>query len=260
MRKAPKRGHRVRNRTAKYLGLSASRGLLALDRLRHTLSLESHGANAVCAIGGFRAILRYNRSIVPARPLHAGLTLPFFHDSSPGPGGAFLKENYPIPNTHETAEPCGCSPAEPVVNGVTISAVAGGTWHGHPFGFALKAGSARESGPSAGCRCHGTAWRRHHQPVCAKQTKSRQRNRWGKPHPTGAVTVRNKPNSTGRIGPRRAKRAIQSQTWEDWGMWAKAANVCGTASARSGTRKTPHCGGAAGLSCETKPIPGDRST
>ena len=169
------------------------------------------------------------------------------------PAGELLRQTNPIWR-------CALGDRDRMCETNPISAVAGGTWHGHPFGFALKAGSARESGPSAGCRCHGTAWRRHHQPVCAKQTKFRQRNRWGKPHPTGAVTVRNKPNSTGRIGPRRAKRAIQSQTWEDWGMWAKAASVCGTASARSGTRKTPHCGGAAGLSCETKPIPGDRST
>jgi hypothetical protein len=31
------------------------------------------------------------------------------------------------------------------------------TWHGYPFGCSLRAGSARESGTSAGCRCHCTA-------------------------------------------------------------------------------------------------------
>jgi hypothetical protein len=50
-----------------------------------------------------------------------------------------------------------------------ISAVARGTWHGHP---------ARESGPSAGCRCHCTTCRRHYRPV-------------GDP----AAIVPNKPNS-----------------------------------------------------------------
>ena len=30
-------------------------------------------------------------------------------------------------------------------------------WHGHPFGFALRAGFAREGRSSAGCRCHDTA-------------------------------------------------------------------------------------------------------
>ena len=32
-----------------------------------------------------------------------------------------------------------------------------GTWHGHPFGFALRAGPARESQSWARCPCHGTA-------------------------------------------------------------------------------------------------------
>jgi len=39
----------------------------------------------------------------------------------------------------------------------------------------------------------------------------------------------------------RADHAKQSQTWEDWGMWAKAALVSGLASPESGT-------------CETNPI------
>jgi hypothetical protein len=40
------------------------------------------------------AILWYNDHMVLALPLHVGLTLPIFHDSSPLPCGAFLKENY----------------------------------------------------------------------------------------------------------------------------------------------------------------------
>ncbi|MCX5647205.1 MAG: RNB domain-containing ribonuclease, partial [Phycisphaerae bacterium] len=52
--------------------------------------------------------------------------LPFFHGSSPGPGGAFLKGNYLPKNTHETAEPCECSPAEPVVNGNAICSLQPG--------------------------------------------------------------------------------------------------------------------------------------
>jgi hypothetical protein len=70
------------------------------------------------AVTGFLAIFRYNYH--PAHLLDMGLTLPLFHDSFPEPRGAFLKGNYPIPNTHETAEPCECSPAEPVVNRNTI--------------------------------------------------------------------------------------------------------------------------------------------
>ena len=105
MRKAPKRGHRVTSRTLKHRGPPASHGLLPLEILTHSPFIESHGANAVCAIGGFLAVFRYNRSMVSAGPLHLGLTLPFFPDSSPGPTGAFPKGNYPIQNTHETAEP-----------------------------------------------------------------------------------------------------------------------------------------------------------
>jgi len=121
MRKAPKRGHRVTNRTLKHVGPPASHGLLALETRRQTPFIDSRGANLVCALEGFLAMFRYNRSMVLARPLPVGLTLPFFPDSSPGPAGVFLKGNYPIQNTHGTAEPCGCSPAEPVVNGITIS-------------------------------------------------------------------------------------------------------------------------------------------
>jgi len=120
MRKAPKRGHRVTNRTLKHVGPPASHGLLALETRRQTPFIDSRGANLVCALEGFLAMFRYNRSMVLARPLPVGLTLPFFPDSSPGPAGVFLKGNYPIQNTHGTAEPCGCSPAEPVVNGITI--------------------------------------------------------------------------------------------------------------------------------------------
>jgi len=52
-------------------------------------------------------------------PLHVGLTLPIFHDSSPLPFGAFLKENY-LPKTLETAEPFQFSPAEPVDYKTTV--------------------------------------------------------------------------------------------------------------------------------------------
>ena len=120
MRKAPKRGHRVRNRTVRHVGAPASHGLLAWEILTHTPFLESHSANGTRAIDGFLALFRSNRSMVLARPLPVGLTLPSFPDSSPGRAGVSLKGNDPIPNTPETAEPCGCSPAEPVVNGVTI--------------------------------------------------------------------------------------------------------------------------------------------
>jgi hypothetical protein len=60
---------------------------------------------------------------------------------------------------------------------------------------------------------------------------------WGR----GAI-VQNEANFGESGWDRRAKRAKQSQTWEDWGMWAKAVIVSGTASPGSGT-------------CETKPIP-----
>jgi hypothetical protein len=101
-------------------GLSASHGLHALAILTHTPFTKSHGANPLCATDGFLLVFQYHRSTVLARPLPVGLTLPLSPDSSPGPVGAFLKGNYPMQNTHGTAEPCGRSPVEPVVNGITI--------------------------------------------------------------------------------------------------------------------------------------------
>ncbi len=139
MRKAPKRGHRVTNRTLKHVGPPVSQGLLAWETRTHTAFIDSHGANVVCVIDGFLAMSRYNRSMVLARPPYMGLTLPFFPDSSPGPAGAFLTGNYPIQNTHGTAEPCGCSPAKPVVNGITICSAA---MRPHP-----KSLGAQRSGP-----------------------------------------------------------------------------------------------------------------
>ncbi len=71
---------------------------------------------------------------------------------------------------------------------------------------------------------------------------------------TEGQNVRNKPNlgecragtSNPRSGRRQAlpgaNRAKQSQTWEDWDVWAKPVSVCGTASPGRGT-------------CETKPFP-----
>ena len=116
MRKAPKRGHRVTNRTCNPPGLPASRGLLPLEMLTYRLFLKSPMRTQL-AVDGFLAKFWYHRH--PALP-HRSLTLPFFPGSSPGPGGAFLKGNYLPKNTHETAEPCECSPAVPVVNGKPI--------------------------------------------------------------------------------------------------------------------------------------------
>ena len=120
MRKAPKRGHRVTNRTLDSLGLPASHGLLTLDLLTHSLFIEFRWADKTLCHGWLSRDLTVQSFHGTRPPPHVGLTRLIFHDSSPRPGGVFLKENYPIPNTHETAEPCGCSPAEPVVNGKTI--------------------------------------------------------------------------------------------------------------------------------------------
>jgi len=116
MRKAPKRGHRVTIRTCNHPGLPASRDLLPLEMLTYRLFIESPMRTQL-AVEGFLAKFWYHRH--PVLP-HMSLTLPFFHGSSPGPGGAFLKGNYLPKNTHETAEPCECSPAVPVVNGKPI--------------------------------------------------------------------------------------------------------------------------------------------
>ena len=89
--------------------------------------------------------------------------------------------------------------------------------------------------------------------------------------------LRNEANSRRRRagrGPKGMGRgtncAKRSQTWEDWGMWAKAVIVCGAAWPESGTCKTkpispgPAAGSAGGQACtrdrrrgqtcETKPI------
>ena len=124
MRKAPKRGHRVTNRTCNHPGLPASRGLLPLEMLTYRLFIESPMRTQL-AVDGFLAKFWYHRH--PALP-HMSLTLPFFHGSSPGPGGAFLKGNYLPKNTHETAEP--------VVNGKPICVLA-------------KPSTAPGSGPAA---------------------------------------------------------------------------------------------------------------
>jgi hypothetical protein len=74
MRKAPKRGHRVMNRTSKQAGSSSFHGLLAVDLPPHIPFLESPGANAVCAIDGFRALFPYTLpSYLPAHFTWAGL-------------------------------------------------------------------------------------------------------------------------------------------------------------------------------------------
>lgn len=91
MRKAPKRGHRVTNRTLKHVGPPASHGLLAVAIRPHTPLIQPHGANAVRATDGFLALVRCHRSRGFARPLHTGLTVPFFPNSSFGPATAFLK-------------------------------------------------------------------------------------------------------------------------------------------------------------------------
>jgi hypothetical protein len=59
--------------------------------------------------------------------------------------------------------------------------------------------------------------------------------------------LRNKPNSARSVRPWQADCAKQSQTWEDWGRWAKKVMVCGPGSPESGMR-------------QTNPIPGRRDT
>ncbi|MCX5646406.1 MAG: hypothetical protein NTZ17_17250, partial [Phycisphaerae bacterium] len=96
-------------------------GLFLLEVLTWSLLIES-SMRTQLAVDGFLA--KFWSHYHPALP-HMSLTLLFFHGSSPGPGGAFLKGNYLPKNTHETAEPCECSPAEPVVNGNAIWRASG---------------------------------------------------------------------------------------------------------------------------------------
>jgi hypothetical protein len=63
----------------------------------------------------------------------------------------------------------------------------------------------------------------------------------------GRSILRNKPNSARSVRPWQADCAKQSQTWEDWGRWAKKVMVCGPGSPESGMR-------------QTNPIPGRRDT
>jgi hypothetical protein len=56
------------------------------------------------SIQGLLSIFWHDHYVVLTIPFDMGLTLPIFHNGSPGPNGTFLRRTYTI-NTPETAEP-----------------------------------------------------------------------------------------------------------------------------------------------------------